>query len=371
MPLQWWHVVAAGVAVWTVFVATLDLSGSMPAGVDDALTLLALVAWPSIPVAIYLDIRSTGEEAAWSPATKSWLAVSAVWIANVPAGLAYCLRRASAFRGEVPSANWRYGVYAGLVGWIGLVAADTAVEYVSIGPLEPVLFGPVLFVVWFGFPVALYLDAIRVRAYTDLDPNVRALVALSAVPLLNVFVGAFYVGGRWWYVRKADATAEPTLPGSAEATGTEPLSPWYRRAVGVFVVYVLVVVAVGWGLSLQSDGAWLGLELAAWIPFGVFFTACIHLDLRDVREAGVSWGGTRYLYYTSAVFPGPAFYYLLRRLVKVNRARSNGLLDDGDGGGGDDGEPATDAVAPPTDGSPGPDRTDDGSGFEWADGSRG
>ncbi|HKJ59485.1 MAG TPA: hypothetical protein VKA37_09655, partial [Halobacteriales archaeon] len=96
-----------------------------------------------------------------------------------------------------------------------------------------------------------------------------------------------------------------------------------------------------------------------------------HLDLRDVREAGVSWGGTRYLYYTSAVFPGPAFYYLLRRLVKVNRARSSGLPDDGDGGGGDDSEPATDAVAPPTNESPGPDRSDDGTGFEWADGSRG
>lgn len=373
VPLQWWHVVAAGVAVWTLFVATLDLSGSMPAGVDDVLTALALVAWPAIPLATYLDVRSIRGEVAWSPATKSWLAVSALWIANVPAGLAYCIRRRQAVRGELPSPNWRYGVYAGLLAWIVVVGVDGVADYVGadLGAVDPVLTG-LLAVAWFGLPVAVYFDAVRFSHYPDRQPRFRGLVALSAIPLVNVLAVGGYAGVRWWERRKRGPDVELSFADRVEpeSAWSEPLSPWYRRAAGVFAAYLLVVVAVGWGLSLQSDGAWLGLELAAWVPFGVFFTACIHLDLRDVREAGVSWGGTRYLYYTSAVFPGPAFYYLLRRLVKVNRARSNGLLDDGEGGA-DEGEPAMDAVAPPTEESTGPDRSDDGSGFEWADSSRG
>lgn len=381
LPLEWWHVVAAGAAVWALFVATVDLEASMPTSLADSLTLLALVVWPAIPVATYLDIRAIDEDAAWTPATKSWMLVSLVWLANVSAGVAYCLRRASALRGEAPSSNWRFGVYAGLLGWIGLVAADATVEYASLGPLEPVLFGPVLFVVWFGFPVALYLDAVRVRAYTDLDPNVRILVALSAVPLLNLLVGAFYVGGRWWYVRKADPGAEPTLPGTVggESGRAEPLSPWYRRAVGVFVVYFLAALGLGFGLSLESDLGWELLGLVVWPPFGLAFVGCLHFDLRDVRSAEVSWGSTRYLYYSSAVFPAPAFYYLLRRLTKVNRARSKGVLD---GGGGPDedrtgrgGDAATDAVRS---GAATEEAGDDvgtaggeDAGFEWGERSRG
>lgn len=382
LSLQWWYVVAAGTVVWTVFVATLDVGGAMPTGVEDTLTLLALVAWPAIPVAIYLDLRSIRGDAAWRPATKSWVLVSLLWIANVAAGLAYCLRRVSARRGAVPSESWRVGVYAGLVGWVDLLGVSTGVDYGLLR--EPVLFGPALLVVWLGYPVALYLDVVRVRAFTDLTPNVRVLVALSAVPLLNVLAGSVYVGGRWWYARRAGPTAEPHVPaaGGDGSTGAEPLSPWYRRAAGVFAVYVLLVVAVGLGLSLESDGAWLGLELVGWLPFGLVFTACLHLDLRAVRDVGVPWGGTRYLYYTSALFPGPAFWYLLRRFTKVNRSRSKELLDDA-GGGGDDGDVDSDtndeSSTTAVDGTEGRDRIVRGSdrddsevdtGFEWGDGTR-
>lgn len=66
-------------------------------------------------------------------------------------------------------------------------------------------------VTWWAFLVTF--DAERMRFTTDLSPNVRALVALSVVPLLNVLVGALYVAGRWWHRRTADPDAEPTLPG--------------------------------------------------------------------------------------------------------------------------------------------------------------
>lgn len=337
--IQWWYAVAIGAVAWSLFVATTGLEGTLNPGALDTITLVALLAWPAMPVAMYLDMRAIRDEAAWAPATKSWLLVSLVWVANIAAGFAYCLRRASALQHEPPAGHWRYGVYAGLVGWVGLVAADVAVDSVSLGPFEPVVFGPVLFVVWVGFPVALYLDAVHVRAYTDMSPNLRLLVALSAVPVVNILLGAVYVGGRWWHGRKADPDATPTLPGveGRGPTGPEPLSPWYRRAVAVYVVYFLAVLGLGSWLSPGSDLAWNLLALLVWPLFGVVFTACYHLDLRAVRAAGVPWGWTRYLFYLSVVVPGLAFWYLLLRYHKVQRARSKGLLDSAAGG---EGEPA-------------------------------
>lgn len=379
--LQWWHVVAAGTGAWALLVWTTDLEWLLGPGLSDAVVTLALLAWPAIPVAMYLDLRAIRRDTTWEPATKSWLLASLVPIANVPVGTAYCVRRRYAVRGELPSPNWRYGVYVGLLAWVGVVAVDGAVEYVDVGVLEPIVFGPVLYVVWLGFPVALYFDLERVRAYIDTSPNVRVVVALSVVPLLNLLIGVAYLGSRWWHLRKVEPDAEPTLDGDTDtgATRPEPVSPWYRRAAGVFVVYFLVVLAVGLGLGLESDGAWLGLELVGWLPFGLFFTACLHFDLRDVQDAGVSWGGTRYLYYSSAVFPGPAFYYLLRRLLKVNRAREKGRLDDDAGGDrdedGGDRNLFVQSSGPTraTDETPGKDRTDfeDGAGFDWGEGSRG
>lgn len=384
--LQWWHVVAAGTVVWALFIGAVDLEGSLNVGVIDAVALAALVAWPAIPLAMYLDMRAIGGKAAWEPATKSWLLVSVVWLANVGAGLAYCIRRNSALRGEVPSANWRYGVYVGFLAWIGIVAADVALDHVPLGPLEPFVFGPVLYVTLIGFPVAIYLDAEYVRAHTDLEPNLRALVALSAVPLVNIFVGAFYIGGRWWHFQKTDPAATPVLPGEAEvgAGKAEAVSPWYRRAAAVFVAYFVVVVAIGSWLSLESDLGWDLLGLVLWPPFGFAFVACVHFDLRDVRRAGVPWGDTRYLYYLSVVIPAAAFWYVLRRLAKVQRARSKGLLDDdhdgGDenGGAGGDGRrdeelDVGDEASRETDATHGPDGTEavDGTGFEWGESSRG
>lgn len=383
LPLQWWHLVAGGAAVWALYAAANGFEGAIGPQLYDLMGVFALLVWPVVPVAMYLDVRSIREEVAWAPATKSWLLVSALWIANVPAGLAYCIRRRQAVRGELPSPHWRFGVYAGVFVWVGVIAVDVAAGYVGVdlGPVDPVLTG-LLIVGWVGLPVAVYFDAVRFDSYPDQQLRIRLLVALSAVPLLNVLLVGGYAVGRWWHRRSLDPDVELAVPGATEVGTTlpEPLSPWYRRAASLFVVYVVLVFAVGFGLSLESDGAWIGLELVAWLPFGVLFTACLHLDLRDVRDAGVQWGGTRYLYYTSAAFPGPAFYYLLRRLHKVNRARRKGLLDDDAGGGDGAGDATTDAVGatPATSGpdgperaEPGPDGTDAGGGFEWGEGSRG
>ena len=406
VPFEWWYGVALGASAWALFVGSVEFEGALTQGLMDGVTIAALLTWPLIPVAMYLDLRAIREAAAWEPATKSWLLVSLVPILNLPAAVAYCLRRNSAVAGRLPSATWRYGVYAGFLGWVGVVAADVAVDRVSIGVIEPIVFGPALLVVWLGFPVALYLDAERMRAYTEGSPKLRALVALAAVPLVSVVVGALYLGSRWWHRRQADPDAEPTLPGEAghdRVRGREPLSPWYRRAVGVYVVYFLAVVALGSWLSLGPDLEWNVLGLVVWPAFGVVFTACFHLDNRAVREAGVEWGRTRYAYYLSVVVPAAAFWYLLSRHTKVTRARSKGLLDEEDGGdGGGDGEAGSgeadsdkagggeegdgsgrpakadrrtgggDATASPDDPrDPHDTAVGDDAGFEWGGGSRG
>lgn len=370
--LQWWHVVAAATGAWALLVATAGVEELVGAQLYDAIITLALLAWPLLPVAMYLDLRSLRGRVAWEPATKSWLSAALVPIANVPVGLAYCVRRRYAVRGQIPPDDWRYAVYAGLLVWVGIMAVDGVASYVGadLGPLEPALTG-LLLVAWLGLPVAVYFDALRFSRYPDRQPRFRGLVVLAAVPLLNVLLVGAYSCVRWWERRKRDPGEELALhhDGATGSTGPDPVSPWYRRAVGVFVVYVLLVFVVGFGLPLESDGAWIALELVAWLPFGIFFTWCLHLDVRDVRDAGVPWGGTRYLYYSSVVFPGPAFYYLLRRLLKVHRARSRGLLDEDAGGTSASGDPATigaerDATPDATAG----DRQTDGdpAGFEWA-----
>ena len=408
LSIQPWYGVAAGAAIWALFMASTDQEALLGGQVYDAITLLGLLAWPLIPVSMYLDLRRIGGRIAWNPATKSWLLVASVPVANVPAGAAYCLRRNYAVRGVLPSSNWRYGVYAGVLAWVGLLAADVAVDHVPFGPLEPVVFGPVLFLVWLSFPVVVYLDAVRFSHYPDRTPRLRALVVLSAIPLVNVLAGAVYAGARWWARRKLDP--DVSLAVSASASGGdvqhERISPWYRRAVGVYVVYFLAVVALGSWLSLGPDLEWNVLGLVVWPAFGVVFTVCFHLDNRAVREAGVEWGRSRYAYYLSVVVPAAAFWYLLSRYTKVSRARSNGRLDGDvvgsgrvsprdDAGGGDSGsgdevgsgdeDRGGDAGSGGDEGSDGEGSDGEGSdddaaggdvgsgddtGFEWGGGSR-
>lgn len=71
------------------------------------------------------------------------------------------------------------------------------------------------------------------------------------------------------------------------------------------------------------------------------------------------------------VATGVAVWTLFVATLDLSGSKPAGVDGGGDERGRDDGEPATDAEAPPTDESPGPGRPDDGTGFEWGDGSRG
>lgn len=353
MSSRWWYGVAAGTSVWAVFTLVVGEAGIESAleaaGVGELLTLAALLSWPLIPVALYLDVRRVRSETAWSPTAALWVFCSLFWISNVAAGTAYCLRRASAVRDEVPGERWYSVVRVGLAAWAVIFAIDGAGDHYALGPVEAIAFSPLLIVVWIGFPVALYLDAARVSGYTDWDPPVRPLVAAAPVPLVNVLAGVIYLYRRRRAFREAD---DPDTLSLADADGADDAnvsaersngeSRWYRRATATFVVYVFVLIALASQLSLSSEMAWNALALVTWPLFGIVFTGCLHYDLRTLRSAGVDWGPTRYLYYFSLPFPGPAFWYLIRRMTIVQRYDRRELFDDGadsgrSGGNGSDG----------------------------------
>lgn len=335
MTSRWWYGVAIGSMVWAVFVLVPGpesaLGGQATEALNSHLAVLALLAWPAIPACISLDRRATREATAWDPSTRWWLLVAALPFVNASAGAAYCLRRPSALRGAVPSPRWRFVAAATYVGWVGIVAADALGESVALGALEPVIFEGLLFVVWLAFPVAVYLDAERGRAATDLDPNLGPLVALAAVPLVNLLVGAAYLGARWWHRHTADDPGTVTLPaaGGDGSAARDRISPWYRRAAASYAVYFLAMVLLGMRVPAGSDLAWSLLALVVWPLFGVPFTACVHYDIATLRDAGVVWGRTRYVYYLGVVIPALAFWYLLIRATKTNRARREGWLGEG------------------------------------------
>lgn len=354
MPSRWWYVVAVGTVAWAALLLVAGVpDGSLPSLAADGVVLVALLAWPAIPVALYLDRRAIADEVVWDPRTRLWLLLGSIPIIDVSVGAAYCLRRVSAMRGTVPSRRWYYATAVGVVAWTGTVAVDVLDERMALGVVGDVVFGPALWLLWFGFPVAIYLDAVRAEAYLpEFDPRIEGVVALSVVPVVNLLVGWVYLGGRWWAGHNGEVRDEPAVGDvDGEGTTTERISPWYRRAVVVYVGYVLAVAALGALAGLESDLSFNVLALLVWPPFGIAFVACFHYDQRALAAAGLEWGRTRLVYYLCVVIPALAFWYLIWRGVKVQRARRNDLLDvggvggdgeAGDGSNGRDGGPGSD-----------------------------
>lgn len=337
MPSRWWYVVALGPLTWGgLFLVVGIPTGTVPNTVSDVVAVAALLAWPAIPVGLYLDRRAIADETGWDPRTRLWLLAGMVPFVVASVGAAYCLRRVSALRGTVPSGGWYHATAVGAVGWTVTVAVDLAVDHVALGIVEDVVFGPPLWLLWFGFPVALYLDSVRAQAYLpEFDPRQEALSALSVVPLVNLIVGWSYLAGRWWAGHSGEVRAEPDVDGVDRAgDGRERISPWYRRAAVVYGLYVAGIAALGAVLGLEADLSWNVLALLVWPPFGLGFVACFHYDQRALDDAGLAWGRTRLVYYLGVVVPALGFWYLLSRFSTVRRARRRGLLDVGDDGPG-------------------------------------
>lgn len=349
-----WYVVATGTLVWTIAVLLSGAGDSFDAFFDTAFggafSVAILVSWLLIPTFIYLDWRAIRGDVAWDPTIAVWVLASFIWFPNVVAGAAYCLRRDSALRDTVPSNRWFYGILASLGLWSVFVGADLVVEYVSLGPLYDVLFGPVLFLGWLLLPVTLFLDIARVRGYTDWEPTTSVWIIASVIPAINILSGVGYVVRRRRAFDEADDPTTVSLDRDATTTDDVAISsPWYRRALGVFAVYFLLLVGIG----AVTGETGTGFELVAvflWVPFGLAFAPMVYFDLEAITDQGVEWGPTRYLYLFSAVIQAAAFWYLIRRLMKVRQAKRYLNPPSGDDGvPGDDRDRPADAADPSND----------------------
>lgn len=322
MRIRGWYGVATTALVWALYIL-LGRSDEMTALLETStvglgLRLLVLLSALSMPIFVAMDWRSIGDDVPWDPSVGLLVIVSAIWVGNIAVGLTYCIRRDSALRGTVPSGHWIYGVVAGPILWVAIIATNIANEAIHLGVLADLASGPLVWIVFLGYPAAMYLDIAHVRAYTDWSPSVRFWVIGSAVPLVNVFAGLIYAFTRRIEFSEARSPETPTADDQSFDPHAHPDSPWYRRiATLTFAYFVLFVV-------LADNSGSIGIDLPVllaglWVPFGLAIALWTHRDIERLAEAGLEWGPTRYLYLTAAVFPPTAFVYLLRRITRSRR----------------------------------------------------
>lgn len=324
---RWWYAAALGTALGaagTTFVLTFE-PGALADPVDDAATLAFLLGTLLVPVGILLDVRGLDADVPWRPSGWRWGLASVVPVLNLSAGVAYCVRRLAAARGTVPDERWRYVVSAGAVAWTVAFALEVAVDYVSLPLVDPYLFDPLLVVGLFVAPVAVYLDAARVRGYTEWAARAPVWAVGAGVPYLGALVCVgFLVRRRRAFADAADPETF-SLPNGA-ATTARPSSPWFRGAAGLFAVHFLAVVALAAGTSASGST----VEFAAlllWLPFGPFFAGCVFMDARWRRARDRDVGDAWYLYLLSVVVQAAAFWYLLRRATRGAETPADPVVD--------------------------------------------
>jgi hypothetical protein len=325
MSARWWYGAATTAVAWAVYLflgRSTDLVALLSTpGVGLGLRVALFALWFLLPVFVALDWRAVREDAAWDLALGPWLLVSVVWLANVAAGTAYCVRRESALRNTVPSGQWAYGVAAGVAFWVALVLVNLLSAMVETGVVGAVFAGPLVLVALAGLPLACYLDVEHVRGHTHWSPSKRFWLAGASVPVVNVFVGGAYL------LRRRAEFAETSDPDTVELRGVEadPIepvpSPWYRRIALATAAYFLLFVVLGGTPGLLSVDLWR-LAAVLWLPFGLAVLPMVHLDVEALRDFGLDWGPTRYLYLSAALLPPVAFAYLLRRSTMGRRALS-------------------------------------------------
>ncbi|MFC6823648.1 hypothetical protein [Halopelagius fulvigenes] len=321
MSIGWWYGTATTALLWALYLflgRTADLTALLSTpDVGLGLRGLLFALWFLLPIFLALDWRSIRDDAAWDPGIGPWLLVSVVWLANIAAATAYCIRRESALRNTVPSARWAYGIVVGIVFWVALVGVNLLSTVVSTGVISTVFSGPVILLALSGLPTCLYLDAEHVRGHTHWNPSVRFWLAGASVPLVNVLVGAAYL------LRRRAEFAETSDPDSVALLGVdeEPIppvpSPWFDRVAAALGLYFFAFVILGGTPGLLSVGLG-GLAAVLWVPFGLAVTPMIRYDLKALTAAGAAWGWTRYLYLSSFLLPPVAFLYLLRRTTVVH-----------------------------------------------------
>lgn len=325
MRAAWWYGVAVATLVWVAEVFTLETvpeSSALDQQIAGPLALATLVAWLVMPLCIYLDQRAFRDDLAWAPTTWLWVLASLVWLLNIVVGTAYCLRRYVATRQSPPTNLWR-SVVAGAVGaWALLIVLDVLLPPGTVsGPAFEALTA-LLALSWVAMPIAVLMDAVRARGFTDWDPNSRAYLIGTAIPIVNLVVGAVYLYKRREAFDDADPDRQFSLPDAdSTADAGSPGSPWFPRAGYVFGAYILLLVVVGAALPSLSDAGLELLAITAWVPFGPFFAGCVYKDAAWRRANDHPVGTAWWLYLASTLIQGAAFWYLVRRATKAARIR--------------------------------------------------
>lgn len=320
----WWYVVAAATVVWLVGVLTLGWipeSTTFADRVTGPIAIAMVVTWLAMPIALVLDQRAHGDDLAWSPSTPLWAVLSLVWFVNVVVGAAYCLRRYSAARHAPPSSNWASVVAGTVVAWIALFALDQALPPDALSSAAIDGLAALTVLAWMTMPVAVYLDAARIRGFTDWTPNTRVFVLLTVIPVVNVLAGAAYLYRRHEAAEGVDETTafEPAGVTGPETADAPTVSPWYHRAGAVFVVYFLVLILLVVAAPGLSESGIQVLGLLLWLPFGPVFAVCVYRDAAWRREHDRQVGDRWSWYLLAAVVQAAAFWYLLRRASTASR----------------------------------------------------
>lgn len=326
MQVRWWYGVAAATLIWALGFLVLGVPSDPSPAVErasDPVAVASLVVWLAMPACIYLDQRGSGDDLAWDPSTGAWMLASLIWFLNVVVGTAYCFRRIVAARRTAPSRHWEAVIVASIVVWAISFPLDHGLPD---GTLPEPLYDAMAVLValaWVAMPVAVLVDAVRVRGWTDWDPNSRWFTVGAAVPVANLVVGPLYLYRRRLAFRETDRTEfSPPADEAGTREDERPGSPWFRRAGYVFGCHFLLVGAVALAVPSLSELALELFAIVAWLPFGPFFAVCVYRDVDWRRERGFDVGDSWWLYLLSVLVQGAAFWYLLRRASKSRRDRS-------------------------------------------------
>lgn len=86
---NWWYGVAAGTAIWAIFLILSDVLSSSGAFAG----FLLLIGWIGLPLSAYFDMQFVRANSEWNPNTVVWVVLLAIWLVNIVVGAVYLYRR--------------------------------------------------------------------------------------------------------------------------------------------------------------------------------------------------------------------------------------------------------------------------------------
>lgn len=151
-------------------------------------SLLLLLGWVAIPLAVFYDLRSVKETLDWDTSTGTWVAGCLVPLFNPAVGLAYLVdrhvRASGVGEGQISDVWYKAAIFGAVAPIVGL----------ALTPLSAGLGAVVWSYSIVLLPLAIYFDAEYVEDATDWDPNEEAWAIVAFLAAWTI-VGGTLVGG--------------------------------------------------------------------------------------------------------------------------------------------------------------------------------